>query len=48
MNPEENYKEINRKSWNNRTDAHLKSAFYDMEGFLKGNTSLNEIELNLL
>lgn len=48
MNLEENYKEINRKSWNNRTDAHIKSEFYDMDGFMKGNTSLNEIELKLL
>ena len=28
MNPEENYIEINLKSWNNRTDAHLESEFY--------------------
>ena len=48
MTPEENYININRKSWNNRTDAHLKSEFYDMDGFLKGNTSLNDIELQLL
>lgn len=48
MIPEENYIEINRKSWNNRTDAHIKSEFYDMDGFMKGNTSLNEIELKLL
>jgi SAM-dependent methyltransferase len=42
------YLEINRNSWNNRTDAHLKSAFYDLDGFRKGNTSLNDIELGLL
>lgn len=48
MNPEENYIEINRQSWNNRTDTHLKSEFYDLDGFLKGNSSLNDIELNLL
>jgi SAM-dependent methyltransferase len=48
MNPEENYIEINRESWNNRTDVHLKSEFYDLEGFLNGNNSLNDIELNLL
>ncbi|MBN9293352.1 MAG: class I SAM-dependent methyltransferase [Flavobacteriia bacterium] len=48
MNKEQNYIEINRQSWNNRTDAHLKSDFYDLEGFLKGKTSLNDIELNLL
>ena len=48
MKPEENYIEINRQSWNNRTDSHLKSEFYDLDGFLKGKTSLNEIELSLL
>lgn len=48
MNSERNYIEINRQSWNNRTDIHVKSEFYDLTGFLKGNTSLNEIELNLL
>jgi 2-polyprenyl-3-methyl-5-hydroxy-6-metoxy-1,4-benzoquinol methylase len=48
MTPEQNYLEINRNSWNRKTEIHLHSAFYDMEGFLKGNTSLNSIELNLL
>ncbi|MEJ5052689.1 class I SAM-dependent methyltransferase [Sphingobacterium sp. MYb382] len=43
-----NYIEINKHSWNNRTDTHLKSDFYNMEGFLKGETSLNPIELELL
>ena len=48
MKPEENYIEINRESWNNRTDAHLTSEFYDVDGFLKGRNSLNSIELGLL
>ncbi len=48
MDSEQNYIEINRQSWNNRTDSHLKSEFYDLDGFLNGKTSLNEIELNLL
>lgn len=48
MNFEENYIEINRQSWNNRTEAHIKSEFYDLDGFLKGKNSLNDIELNLL
>ncbi len=48
MNTAQNYIEINRNSWNNRTDAHLKSDFYDLNGFLNGKNSLNEIELNLL
>ena len=48
MDPEQNYLEINRHSWNNRVDIHLKSQFYNLEGFLAGESSLNEIELNLL
>lgn len=48
MNKEENYIEINRQSWNKITDTHLKSEFYDLDGFLKGKTSLNDIELQLL
>lgn len=48
MNKENNYIEINRQSWNNRTDTHLKSEFYDLNNFIKGKTSLNSIELNLL
>jgi len=42
------YIEKNRLSWNNRVEAHLKSDFYDVEGFLKGNSSLKSIELGLL
>ena len=48
MNSEENYIEINRQSWNNRTATHLKSEFYDLRNFVEGKTSLNEIELELL
>lgn len=48
MNTGENYLEINRQSWNNKMDTHLKSEFYNLDGFLKGETSLNSIELNLL
>ena len=48
MDSEENYLEINRQSWNSRIDSHLDSAFYNLDGFLKGESSLNEIELDLL
>tara|TARA_Y100000782_G_C10185860_1_gene266479 strand:- start:825 stop:1622 length:798 start_codon:yes stop_codon:yes gene_type:complete len=48
MNPEDNYIQINRDSWNNKTEAHVNSDFYNLDGFLKGETSLNSIELNLL
>ena len=48
MNKEDNYIEINRESWNNKTETHLKSEFYDLDNFIKGKTSLNSIELDLL
>jgi SAM-dependent methyltransferase len=48
MKKHNNYIEINRKSWNNRTETHLKSEFYDMENFIKGKSSLKSIELELL
>lgn len=44
----ENYLEINKKSWNAKVEPHLKSDFYFVDAFLKGRTSLNSIELELL
>lgn len=40
------YIKINKDTWNRRAEIHLKSKFYDVEGFIQGKTSLNEIELN--
>ena len=48
MREEENYIEINRENWNGRVDSHLKSDFYNVEGFVNGENSLNSIELDLL
>jgi 2-polyprenyl-3-methyl-5-hydroxy-6-metoxy-1,4-benzoquinol methylase len=48
MSKEKNYLEINKNSWNQRTKVHLDSKFYDVPGFLKGKSSLKEIELKLL
>lgn len=45
---EENYIEINRKTWNEKTEFHIQSDFYNQEGFLKGENSLTPIELELL
>ena len=42
------YLEINRKLWNSKTEVHIQSAFYQMEAFKKGATSLKSIELGLL
>ncbi|MGD8779951.1 MAG: class I SAM-dependent methyltransferase [Ignavibacteria bacterium] len=42
------YFEANKKLWNDRTNVHIKSDFYDVEGFKKGKTSLKFIELEEL
>lgn len=44
----ENYLEINKNSWNAKVDPHLKSDFYFVDEFLKGRSSLNSIETDLL
>ncbi|MBT8221473.1 MAG: class I SAM-dependent methyltransferase [Bacteroidia bacterium] len=41
----DDYIKINRDLWNKRTAIHKDSDFYDLEGFLSGNSSLNHIEL---
>ena len=48
MNPEREYIKQNREGWNNKVEFHLQSDFYDVPGFLKGKSSLQEIELGLL
>lgn len=44
----ENYIEINKKLWDQKTPVHVESGFYDVEGFLNGGNSLKEIERALL
>lgn len=48
MNPEDNFVDINRNSWNQRVEIHLNSAFYDQKNFLSGKSTLNSIELQFL
>lgn len=43
-----NYLKINKELWNNKTEIHINSEFYDNENFIKGKSSLNTIELELL
>lgn len=45
---EEAYFSANKTSWNKRTEIHKDSAFYDLQGFKDGKTSLNKIELEEL
>ena len=46
--PEEEYIKVNREAWNKRTSIHIQSAFYDMDAFKAGQTSLKDIELPLI
>jgi len=43
-----NYFEANKNLWNKRVTVHQKSKLYDVEGFKKGKTSLQNIELEEL
>lgn len=44
----DDYKKINKAAWNLKTTIHIKSDFYNNESFLKGESSLKQIELDLL
>ncbi|KXK50078.1 MAG: SAM-dependent methyltransferase, partial [Chlorobi bacterium OLB5] len=44
----EEYIKINRELWNKKTPVHIASKFYDVEGFVKGESSLNPAELESL
>ncbi len=43
-----NYFEINKEAWNKRTVVNKTSAFYDVDSFKKGKSSLNKLELDAL
>ena len=47
-NKNSRYFKTNKDTWNKKVAIHSKSKFYDVEGFKKGKTSLNEIELKEL
>lgn len=42
------YLDTNKTTWNQKVDYHMGSEFYNMEAFLNGQSSLNDIELHLL
>lgn len=44
-NTHQQYFDANKEGWNKRTDIHKASAFYNVEAFKKGASSLNTIEL---
>ena len=48
MIEQSDYIALNKNTWNNKTEVHIASEFYDMKGFLEGKSTLNSIELKLL
>lgn len=39
---------INKKAWDAKTKAHVKSSFYDVPAFKEGKNTLNDIEMKAL
>jgi SAM-dependent methyltransferase len=48
MSKEKDYLQINKSAWDKKTEVHYTSEFYDVQKFIKGKSSLNDIELALL
>lgn len=48
ISEDNNYLKVNAETWDHRVSIHTKSAFYDVEGFLQGQTSFNKLELSLV
>ncbi len=48
MQGNHDYLNVNKQTWNNKTDVHIASDFYDMKSFMNGKPTLNSIELELL
>lgn len=44
----DDYLKINQNSWNAKVAYHLNSEFYDVPGFLNGETSLPSLDIELL
>jgi len=44
----QDYIQVNKNLWNKKTAIHIHSDFYDNENFIKGKTSLKDLELALL
>ncbi|WP_163130821.1 class I SAM-dependent methyltransferase [Agarivorans sp. Alg241-V36] len=42
------YLALNKTAWDKRTELHVDSDFYDVDGFLAGNSSLKSIERDLM
>ncbi|NUY79825.1 class I SAM-dependent methyltransferase [Flavobacterium sp. MAH-1] len=48
MSQENDYLDINRKTWNEKVNVHVNSDFYKQQDFLDGKNTLQQIEFELL
>ncbi len=48
MTPLDKYREANRANWDERVPGHWDSDFYDIEGFIKGESPLYQIDIDAL
>lgn len=48
MKDSKEYIKLNKTTWNDKVDVHIASDFYENENFLKGKSTLQSIELELL
>lgn len=48
MGEKTDYININKQTWNKKTDIHIDSEFYNNQSFIDGKSTLNSIELELL
>lgn len=48
MDTSENYLEVNKDAWNQKTEVHIGSDFYDLESFIAGKTVLPSKDLQML
>lgn len=46
MNRDDDPVEANRRLWDARTPIHARSAFYDVDGFIAGRTTLHDLEVD--
>ena len=44
----DDYKDVNKQTWNNKVDVHVASDFYNVSDFINGKNSVPEIDLELL
>ncbi len=48
METSDNYLEVNKNAWNQKTEIHIGSDFYDMPSFISGKNVLPDLDIEML